>query len=348
MTGSTGRDAVRVYYATRAVTGLLFALMATLNIVYQATVVGLGPLQLVLVGTLLEMVCFVGEVPTGLVADLYSRRLSVIIGLALIGAGFTLEVSVPTFGSVLGAQALWGIGATFTSGAREAWIADEAAPTHNDRGIARIFTRGTQLELVGTIVGIVGIVGSGALGLISIRLPLLVSGLGYVALAGGLVVVMPERHFAPVPAGGRTTFGRMTAQLRDGITLARDRRVVRTLMLVSIVAGLASEAFDRLWQCRLLHAFTFPSVFGRTDRVLWFAAIALVGTLLSLVVSAGLTRLSPGTLVHLHPPRLMAVLAAVQVAATAAYALVGVFGVAVAMLWARQIAGVIAAPVGTA
>jgi DHA3 family tetracycline resistance protein-like MFS transporter len=59
----------------------------TLNLIYQATVVGLSPLRLVLVGTLMEAVCFVAQVPTGVIADLVSRRLSVIIGYLLMGAG---------------------------------------------------------------------------------------------------------------------------------------------------------------------------------------------------------------------------------------------------------------------
>ena len=41
-----------------------------------------APLQLVLVGTTLELACFLFEIPTGIVADLYSRRLSVVIGVA--------------------------------------------------------------------------------------------------------------------------------------------------------------------------------------------------------------------------------------------------------------------------
>jgi len=92
-------------------------LVFTVNLLYLATVVGLSPLQLVLVGTVLEATCFLFEVPTGIVADLYSRRLSIIIGFLLIGAGFILEGSVPTFAAVLATQVLWGIGYTFTSGA---------------------------------------------------------------------------------------------------------------------------------------------------------------------------------------------------------------------------------------
>jgi hypothetical protein len=71
------------------------------------------------VGTTLEGCIFLFEVPTGVVADVYSRRLSIIIGFFLIGAGFIVEGSFPVFGAVLLSQVFWGIGYTFTSGATE-------------------------------------------------------------------------------------------------------------------------------------------------------------------------------------------------------------------------------------
>src|SRR4030042_2667935 len=108
---------LKVYSALRFTSALLFSVIVTVNLVYQATVVGLNPLQLVLVGTMLETVSFLFEVPTGIVADVYSRKLSVIIGLLLIGLGFTVEGLFPFFSAVLIAQVIWGIGFTFVSGA---------------------------------------------------------------------------------------------------------------------------------------------------------------------------------------------------------------------------------------
>jgi DHA3 family tetracycline resistance protein-like MFS transporter len=93
--------------------------------VYHITVVRLNPLQLVLVGTILEGTVFLCEIPTGALADVKSRRLSIIIGYFLIGLGFVVEGSLPYFAAVAFAQVLWGLGYTFTSGATQAWIADE-------------------------------------------------------------------------------------------------------------------------------------------------------------------------------------------------------------------------------
>jgi len=331
-------NAVPVYLLLCGGSAGLFAMVATLNLVYQATVVGLSPLQLVLVGTVLEAVCFLAEVPTGVVADLYSRRLSVLIGLFLYGVGWTLEGSVPHFAAVLAAQVLWGVGATFMSGATDAWIVDEVG---DETRIAGIFVRGTKAGQAGTVAGILL---AGLLGLVWLRLPIILGGIGYLALGLALAAIMPERGFQPTRTADRTTFGEMIGQVRAGLALARRRRLVRTLLLVSIVTGLASEAFDRLWTVHLLR---FAAV-GEHDRVLWFTAIGLVGTLLSLGVTAAISRVSPRTLTHLHPTRLMAGLAAVQVGAAAVFAVSGQFAVAVAMLWLRTIVGVLSQPVGSA
>src|SRR5262249_49551937 len=57
-----------------------------------------------------EGMAFLCEVPTGVVADVFSRRLSVIIGVIVVGAGFALEGLVPRFGVILLAQVIWGAG----------------------------------------------------------------------------------------------------------------------------------------------------------------------------------------------------------------------------------------------
>src|SRR3712207_543758 len=115
-----------VYLGIKGSFALFFMLWATVASVYRIEVVGLDPLRLVLLGTALEVAVLVCEVPTGVLADTYGRRRSVITGFLLMGAGFALEGAVPLFWTVLVSQVIWGVGYTFISGALEAWIADEA------------------------------------------------------------------------------------------------------------------------------------------------------------------------------------------------------------------------------
>jgi len=65
---------------------------------------------MVLVGTTLEITILLFEIPTGIIADLYSRRLSVVIGYGLIGFGILLSGAVPVFAVILAGQVIWGLG----------------------------------------------------------------------------------------------------------------------------------------------------------------------------------------------------------------------------------------------
>src|SRR5512133_3310043 len=99
-------NAYWVYLAMEGAQALLLSMIFTASSLYQVTVAGLSPLQLVLVGTTLESSVFLFEVPTGVVADVYSRRLSIIIGVFLIGLGFLVEGTFLIFWLILLAQVL--------------------------------------------------------------------------------------------------------------------------------------------------------------------------------------------------------------------------------------------------
>ena len=130
--------------------------------------------------------------------------------------------------------------------------------------------------------------------------------------------------------------------------VARLSRVVRTIALVSLVVGLAGEAFDRLWTVRVLESFSLPDVAGLDGEVVWFTAIALAGTLVSLVVSLVVNRAAPRLVGAEHPTWLLASLVGLQVVFVLAVALGGSLWLVLAALWGRSAAGVLAAPIRSA
>ncbi len=83
--GRWSRPAPQVYLLTAAVSGTAASVVFTLSQVYRVSTVGLNALELVMVGTVMQLTIFLFEIPTGVVADVISRRLSVIIGYALMG-----------------------------------------------------------------------------------------------------------------------------------------------------------------------------------------------------------------------------------------------------------------------
>lgn len=334
-------EPIRIFYILNGFSSYFYVMTFTLSLVYYVKDVGLNPLEMVLVGTVLEATVFLAEIPTGVVADLVSRRLSIIIGLLLIGPAFLLQACVPTFAAVLLAQVVWGIGYTFTSGAIEAWITDEIG----EDNVTPVFTREQQIHLTATVLATIT---AGGLGILSLRLPMVVSGVGFLVLAAAMLAFMPERHFTPTPKGDRDTFTHLTSTMVEGLKTARRRPVVRYFFLISIFAGLSSEAFDRLWTLRILNDIGLPTVFGQGSTAIWFSVFALISTVISLATSLVVNKVSAERVNSIHPNGLLAFLTILQVAGIAGLAVFGNLWVALAAMWIRDAAVAVALPIQTA
>ncbi len=316
----------RIYLVIGGGRALFNALVFTINLIYQVQTVGLNPLQMVLVGTVLEVTVLLFEVPTGAVADVYSRRLSVLIGLALVGCGYLLEGSIPLFWAVLGAQVLWGIGFTFLSGALQAWLADEIGA----EAAGPVYLRSAQVEL---ITGLAGTGVSVWLARRWLQLPILVGGVMYIALAAFMALIMPEKGFRPTPPEERETWKEMAATAKTGMRAVRDHRALRIVVGLSLVTGLYSEGYDRLWTPHMLDNFMFPSLFGLEDALIWFGIIG-VGATLTGIAANELARRGRATEVPARTVNWLTILYGLLAASLLLLAWTRSFWFAVLALWA--------------
>ena len=264
-----------VYLFIEFTASAFFSMMFVVTSLYEATVAGLTPVQLILVGTALEISAFVFEVPTGIVADVYSRRLSIIIGYVLMGLGFLVEGFFPAFLPILLAQIIWGLGYTFTSGATQAWITDEVG----EEAANKLFLRGTQVGLFASLIGM----GLAMLaGTNNVALPIQIGALGVISIGVVLAITMPETGFHPTPREDRNTWQQMWHTFHQGTNAVRSRPRLMSIVFIGLFYGLYSEGFDRLWVKHLLDTFELPVFFG-TNQVAFFAALRAVGTILTIV-----------------------------------------------------------------
>ncbi len=268
-------SAYKTYLLYSCATAMLFWMVFSVNMIYQVEVLHLSPLQLVLIGTTLEAACFIFEIPTGIVADIYSRKLSVIIGLVMMGIGFILEGSVPSFYAIIAAQVLWGTGYTFISGAIDAWVAGEVT----DMKLDNIYMKGSQIGQAGSIAGIV--IGT-LVGGILINLPIILSGGLHLFLALSLLRFMPEEHFVCSALEDKNTFGNMVHTLKISIRYIRVSPIIILLLAVTFFIGMSSEGYDRLSTAHFLKDTVMPQAFG-FKAVTWFGIFNVVGMLLTMV-----------------------------------------------------------------
>lgn len=269
--------AYQLYLALSFLTSFFFSMIFVVMSFYEATVAGLTGLQLVLVGTTLEVVILLFEVPTGIVADAYSRRLSIVIGYAIIGAAFIIEGLFPFFGAILLASGLWGLGYTFTSGATQAWLSDEIG----EEAANRAFLRANQFNLAGAFAGMLVAI---PLGNIAVGLPILAGGAAILLFAIFLAVFMPETRFAPAKPEDRNNWQHMGDIFKKGIAAVRSRPALMGVLGVGFIYGLYSEGWDRLWVKYLVDNFTLPNLFGMNE-VAFFGVLRGAGMLLSILVT---------------------------------------------------------------
>ena len=266
----------KIYLFIEVAASIFFPMIFVASSLYQVTVAGLTPLELVLVGTTLEIAAFLFEIPTGIVADIYSRRLSIIIGYLLMGAGFLVEGFFPAFFPILLAQVIWGLAYTFTRGASQAWISDEIG----EEKANRLFLRATSVGLYASLLGmaLAALVGGQ-----NAALPIRWGGLGIVLIGVVLALTMPESGFKPTPREDRDTWEQMIHTFKEGVSAVRSRPRLKTILGIGLFYGLYSEGFDRLWVKHILDSFELPAFFAG-NQVAFFSALKAVGTVLTILV----------------------------------------------------------------
>lgn len=110
------------FYLDALISPMLFFIPAFF-IIY-AVGLGFSLFQVSILWTMIPLAMLLFEIPTGAFADIYGRKASVLFGALVQGLGLLLAYVSIEFFPLLLAMALVGLGSTFDSGAREAWIAE--------------------------------------------------------------------------------------------------------------------------------------------------------------------------------------------------------------------------------
>jgi MFS transporter, DHA3 family, tetracycline resistance protein len=320
------RTATVAYAIYCAGDGFLFRMVFTIYSIFVVLTLHLEPLQLLLLGTILEGTYLVCEIPTGVVADTISRRLSVVIGLVGSGLAFALLGVANSFAVAALSQFLWGIFASFQSGADVAWLTDEVG----EEASRPHYLRGTQISNVASLVGIV--VGVG-LATVNYRLPIVLAGVGMVVFGVLMRFVMPEEGFQPRPKeeGERLTTGLVTT-FKEGVRQVRVHHVLLLILGTAALHGASTEGIDRLADFHILRDIGLPGL-GDADPILWYALIDGVALVLGI---AGISAVKRRTHLngHAHVARILRWINVALIASVVVFGLAGVFWLAILMMWA--------------
>ncbi len=224
----------------------------------------LEPYQLALLGTALELSGIIGEIPTGAVADLVSRRLSIIASFVLMGPILALAGVVESFWLIALTQIGWGLAWTLHSGADVAWLTDEL---RNPERVDRLLTSRAKVQLAANALGV-----PIALALVATTTrttAIVVAGASISAWGLVLALTMPETGFERTAKAAAAEFKRIVGV---GTRLTARTRPLRLLAISSLFYGLGSGVVDHLDLARLVEV-GIPS---DIDEVFLYGALALV------------------------------------------------------------------------
>lgn len=264
----------RIYLGLGFGQGFIFSLWAVAAYVWWVAELELSPLRLVLIGTALEVTVLLSEVPTGVVADVFSRKWSVIASWVVIAFAQALSPISENIGWILVWQALWGLGFTLQSGADTAWITDEIGEADDP-----LIMRHAIMRSVGIIFGVALSIG---LSQISLALTMVIGGACSLGFAVFLALVMPENNFtrADRPTDGRwAEFADVTTR---GFAITRRKRALATLAMAMMMLSLADEAIDRLDLRRIID-LGLTDIDG-PDAAVWFGLVWITMTVLNIPV----------------------------------------------------------------
>ncbi|MEO8475669.1 MAG: MFS transporter [Actinomycetota bacterium] len=314
-----------VYLIYETAGGFMFRLMATVYTVFVVVRLNPTPFQLLLLGTVLEGTYLVFELPTGVVADTFGRRVSVVIGVVGTGVAFIVLGFAGTYSMAVVSQVLFGIFATFTSGADVAWLTDEIG----EEAARPLYLRAEQWYHVGALVAIAVSV---ALASIDLRLPVITSGVGFLGLGVFLAFAMREEGFnRRERPEGEAIHRSLAGTLKEGVRVVRGHPVLWLIIGTAAIHGASTEGFDRLSDFHLLKDIGLPAI-GGLNRVVWFGILDGVGMLLGLG-ALSIVKRRTHLRGHATVARILAGIDVLLILGVVAFGVVGAFWAAVLAFW---------------
>lgn len=274
----------RLYIVRSAASGLLLWMSFALYALHTVRTAGLTPYQLISLAVVLEITVVAFEIPTGILADGVSRRLSVVVGMVVSGVGWAVIGLFPSFEGILAGQFLWGFGFTFMSGAIDAWLADEVG----EATAGRIYPRAAQWRQVARVAGVglglgLGFAGSGV--------PFVLGGGAQVFLGVGLMFTMTEAGWRPESGAGTRGLDSLRQVALGGLAEVRRLPLLRAACAIAFLFGASSEVFGSLWAYHLLEEIGLP---GGFSEVVVIGGIGLAGELGGLALVTIGRRLTAG------------------------------------------------------
>lgn len=269
---------IRIFLTTEGILsacrGFIFPIYVLYFRAFDVSLFGIALLAAVFEATVL-----VAEIPTGMFADRFGRKQSVIIGFgffALSGAAFTLFRSLEGF--ILG-EIFFGLAEAFISGAGEALAVDSIPASDRDTALERLYTQRSRIRIGLTTLFMLL---AGAVFTLDARLTF------HPVFFGGVAGMVAASFFTPEHTPAAAARPDILAPLRLLMKRLNAVTLLRVVFVTSLVANFSFEGADQYWQVLAGEYDRFP--------VAYFGVITAAGAVLAFLLVGQVVRRFTGTL----------------------------------------------------
>lgn len=310
---ATSASVRRTYYILTAGTTLAASLIWGINTIFLLDA-GLTNFEAFTANAFFTAGMVIFEIPTGIVADSWGRRVSFLLGTASLAVTTGLYVFMWQLRSPFVwwavVSVLLGLSFTFFSGATEAWLVDALAETRFDQPLEGVFSRG---QVVGGVTMLLGSVAGGYLAqLTNLGVPYLVRGGVLLVVFVVAMIVMRDIGFTP-ERGGRP-LAEMRRILHSSVQYGLRVPPVRATMLAGLFSGGVGIYVFYALQPYLLKLWGDPHAYGIAGLVAAIVAGAqIIGGLLTPAIRRRFRRRTSALLI-------------LQIVGVATLALIGLIG----------------------
>ncbi|MBB5868679.1 MFS family permease [Allocatelliglobosispora scoriae] len=177
------------------------------------------------------------EVPTGIVADMWGRRVSFLLGTVTLAASTGLYVLLwrveASFLAWAAVSVLLGLGFTFFSGATEAWLVDALTATGYTGSLEAVFGRAQVIGGVGMLTG--SIAGGYLAQVTNLGVPFVLRAV--VLLVMFIVAFVTMRDVGFTPQRGGRPLAEMRRIVVDSVHYGWRVPAVKSMMLAAVFTG---------------------------------------------------------------------------------------------------------------
>ncbi len=266
---------VKIYYFIQFLSSLAFGSIIPIYVLYFREY-QLNLFQIALLASVFEASILITELPTGYLADLYGRKLSVILSSLSLFFGGAVFILFPSLAGFILAEILVGLGESLKSGALDAWIVDSLKYQNEAEKQKKVFGTGTKYKTAGNLIGLIF---GGYLGFFNLKLTWFPFTLIFFFSFFFLFLFMTEEYRTGTESTPHRVkpLKQLRETVRESFSLLRLEKTILALIILGLFSEFSYETISQYWQVHFYEGLKIsPEYFG------WIAAASSVILILSL------------------------------------------------------------------